>query len=115
MPGKHSVQKPSIAPPHPRRPPKEQLPHGVQFDWRARGWKYAAGQSTQLSAADAVEYLPTLHSMHELAPVLLPVFVTEPASQVVHATAFDTSEYFPAAHAVHASLSTNLPGGQSVQ
>ena len=69
----------------------------------------------QLLAAGAVEYLPTLHSMHELAPVLLPVFVTEPASQVVHATAFDTSEYFPAAHAVHVSLSTNLPGGQSVQ
>jgi hypothetical protein len=37
------------------------------------------------SKTDAVEYLPAPHSAHELAPVLAPVLVIEPAVHSVHA------------------------------
>ena len=70
---------------------------------------------------DAVEYLPAAHWAHELAPVVDPVFVIEPAahllqsaallkpvvplyvpaSQSVHDAMFDAVEYLPAAHSVH--------------
>ena len=53
-------------------------------------------------AADITEYLPAPHSVHELAPALVPVFVIEPAPQSVHAATFDAVEYLPAAHAAHA-------------
>ena len=53
-------------------------------------------------AADIAEYLPAPHSVHELAPALVPVFVIEPAPQSVHAATFDAVEYLPAAHAAHA-------------
>ena len=53
-------------------------------------------------AADITEYLPAPHSVHELAPALVPVFVIEPALQSVHAATFDAVEYLPAAHAAHA-------------
>ena len=67
--------------------------------------------------ADTVEYLPALHSPHELAPTLVPVFVIEPASHCSHdvlpatpeylpawqslQASTDDAEYCPAAHAVH--------------
>ena len=53
-------------------------------------------------AADITEYLPAPHSVHELAPALVPAFVIEPALQSVHAATFDAVEYLPATHAVHA-------------
>ena len=53
-------------------------------------------------AADITEYLPAPHSVHELAPALVPAFVIEPAPQSVHAATFDAVEYLPAAHAAHA-------------
>ena len=52
-------------------------------------------------AADITEYLPAPHSVHELAPALVPVLVIEPAPQSLHAATFDAVEYLPAAHAVH--------------
>ena len=39
--------------------------------------------------------------MHVVAPVLVPVFVIEPASQSVHDGTFEAFEYLPASHAVH--------------
>ena len=53
-------------------------------------------------AADITEYLPAPHSVHELAPALVPVLVIEPAPQSLHAATFDAVEYLPAAHAAHA-------------
>ena len=50
---------------------------------------------------DAVEYLPTAHTVHVVAPVLVPVFVIEPASQSEHDGTFEAFEYLPASHAVH--------------
>ena len=68
-------------------------------------------------AADTVEYLPAVHSLHELAPTSMPVFVIEPAphcvQDVLPATpaciparqslqaSTDNAVYCPAAHAVH--------------
>ena len=52
-------------------------------------------------AFDAVEYLPTAHTVHVVAPVLVPVFVIEPAAQSAHDGTFDAFEYLPASHAVH--------------
>ena len=49
---------------------------------------------------DAVEYLPTAHTVHVVAPVLVPVFVIEPASQSEHDGTFEAFEYLPASHAV---------------
>ena len=65
-PAMQSVQKPSLDPPQPRRPPaghKAQLVHEATFD--------------------AVEYVPTAHAVHELAPAAVPVFVIDPAAQSV--------------------------------
>ena len=50
---------------------------------------------------DAVEYLPTAHTVHVVAPVLAPVSVMEPATQLLHDATFDLVENLPAAHAVH--------------
>ena len=58
---------------------------------------------------DAVEYLPAPHSVHVVAPVPAPVFVTEPAAQSAHDTTFEAIEYLPAAHAVHALAPTLMP------
>ena len=60
-----------------------------------------AGQAVHVATADTVEYLPALHSLHELAPPSMPVFVTEPGVHGVHAATSDALEYSPAAHAVH--------------
>ena len=51
---------------------------------------------------DAVEYLPTAHAVHVVAPVLVPASVIEPAAQSMHDGTFDFVEYLPSAHAVHA-------------
>ena len=78
---------------------------------------------------DAVEYLPAAHWAHELAPVVDPVFVIEPAahllqsaallkpvvplyvpaSQSVHDAMADVVEYLPAAHSVHAVAPALVP------
>ena len=52
--------------------------------------------------AEVVEYLPTPHSVQELAPSLAPVLVIEPAPQSAHDVMVDAVEYLPALHAVHA-------------
>ena len=49
---------------------------------------------------DAVEYLPAPHSVHVVAPVLVPVFVIEPAAQSAHDGTVEAVEYLPAGHAV---------------
>ena len=60
-----------------------------------------ASQSVQAATFDAVEYLPTAHSVHVVAPVPVPVLVIEPAAQSVHDVAmFELIEYLPAMHAV---------------
>ena len=59
-----------------------------------------ASQSVHDATSDAVEYLPAPHSVHVLAPALVPVFVTEPAAQSVHDATFEAVEYLPATHRV---------------
>ena len=54
-------------------------------------------------------YLPAAHALHIVAPVLLPVFVIEPAAHVVHVATFDAVEYSPAAHAVHELAPAAVP------
>jgi hypothetical protein len=61
-----------------------------------------ASHSVHDATFEAAEYLPAPHSVHELAPALVPAFVIEPAPQSVHAATFDAVEYLPAAHAAHA-------------
>ena len=63
----------------------------------------------QLRAAGVIEYLPTAHSVHELAPPRDPVFVIDPASQPTHAATFDAVEYLPAIHSVHSVASAAEP------
>ena len=43
-------------------------------------------QSSQADTLDEVEYLPTAHVVHLIAPVLLPLSVTEPALQLLQLT-----------------------------
>jgi hypothetical protein len=50
---------------------------------------------------DAIEYFPATHSVHSVAPGLVPLSVIEPAPHGVHDATFDALEYVPAAHAVH--------------
>ena len=79
------------------------------------------GHDVHALTFDSLEYLPTAHAAQMLAPVLVPVFVIEPAAhcaqsltsfepvvplyvpgaQSVHAATFDAVEYLPTAHAVH--------------
>jgi hypothetical protein len=54
-----------------------------------------------LLLAISFEYLPAAQAVHTLAPVVLPLPVTEPAPHVVHDATSDASEYVPAAHAMH--------------
>ena len=63
----------------------------------------------QLSAAEVAEYLPAPHSVHELAPALEPVFVTDPAPQSAHDASVDAAEYLPAVHAVHVVAPVDEP------
>ena len=99
--------------------------HTVQEVSPADDWYSPTAQSVHASTADTVEYLPALHSLHELAPSLMPVFVIEPALhgshntlpalpeylpawQSLHATTGD-AEYLPAVHAVHVLAPVWLP------
>ena len=88
-----------------------------------------AGHDVHAATFDSLEYLPTAHLAHMLAPVLVPVFVIEPAAhcaqslrsfepvvplyvpgaQSVHAATFDTTEYLPTAHAVHVVAPVLVP------
>ena len=47
-------------------------------------------------AADTVEYLPAAHSLHELAPTSVPVFVIDPAPHASHDVLPALPEYWPA-------------------
>ena len=58
---------------------------------------------------DAVEYLPTPHGMHVVAPPLLPVSVIDPAAHLVHEATFDAVEYSPAGHSAHELAPTAAP------
>ena len=87
------------------------------------------GHDVHALTFDSLEYLPTAHAVQMLAPVLVPVFVIEPAAhcaqslrsfepvvplyvpgaQSVHAATFDTTEYLPTAHAVHVVAPVLVP------
>jgi hypothetical protein len=94
-----------------------------------------------VATLDAVEYLPTAHTVQMLAPMLMPVFVIEPAAHVAQSLAnaapivstyvpaaqpmqdvarFDAVEYCPMAQAVQvvapvpAPLSVIEPDTQAV-
>jgi hypothetical protein len=41
----------------------------------------------QASTLDAGDYFPATHAVHEMAPVLTPVLVMDPAPQSMHAEA----------------------------
>ena len=60
-----------------------------------------ASHSVHAATFDAVEYFPTAHCVHVVAPVPVPASVIEPAAQSVHAATFDAIEYLPAAHSSH--------------
>ena len=42
---------------------------------------------------EAVEYVPAKHAVQVVAPALVPVFVFDPALQVVHDATFEAVEY----------------------
>ena len=56
------------------------------------------------SLAEAVEYLPAAHRVHAVAPVLVPVLVTEPALQGPQYTSAGLAWKVPASHSVHEAL-----------
>ena len=66
-------------------------------------------QSVHDVTFDVVEYVPTAHAVHALAPVMVPVFVMDPAPQSVHDATFDAVEYLPAAHALHVVAPAAVP------
>ena len=59
-----------------------------------------ARQSLHASTADA-EYWPAAHAVHVVAPVVLPVFVIQPASHSAHDESVDALDHSPAAQALH--------------
>ena len=63
----------------------------------------------QAATFDAVEYLPTAHPVQILAPVLVPVFVSDPALQSVHVESVGIAEYLPSEHSVHAFAPVDGP------
>ena len=66
-------------------------------------------QSAHAATFDAVEYLPTAHAVHVVAPVLVPASVIEPAAQSVHVESVDFVEYLPAAHSSHVVAPAPVP------
>ena len=66
-------------------------------------------QSVHAATFDAVEYLPTAHAVHVVAPVLVPASVIEPAAQSVHVESVDFFEYLPAAHSSHVVAPALVP------
>ena len=70
---------------------------------------------------DAVEYCPTAQAVQVVAPVLLPLLVTEPAAQAVQDGTADAVEYSPAGHSSHelapaaVPLSVREPATQTLQ
>ena len=58
---------------------------------------------------DAVEYFPTAHAVHVVAPVPAPLSVIEPAEQPVQDSTSDAVEYVPAVHAMHALAPAAVP------
>ena len=56
-----------------------------------------------------MEYFPATHSVHSVAPELLPLLAIEPAPHAVHDATFDAFEYLPAAHAIHELAPTAVP------
>ena len=81
---------------------------------------FPLGQPIQ-APLDEVEYLPTVHTVQVDAPTIEPVFVTEPAAQVMHSATSDTVEYSPAAHSSHelapsaVPVSVSEPASQTLQ
>ena len=57
-------------------------------------------QSVHAATFDAVEYLPTAHAVHVVAPALVPVLVIDPSAQSVHEATFEAVEYLPTSHEV---------------
>ena len=47
-------------------------------------WYVPASQLVQAATLDAVENVPAVQAVHVVAPVLVPVFVIDPALQSVH-------------------------------
>ena len=68
-----------------------------------------ASQSVHAATFDAVEYLPTAHAVHVVAPALVPASVIEPAAQPMHDATFDAVEYVPATHASHETAPAAVP------
>ena len=66
-------------------------------------------QSTHEATFDAVEYLPTAHAVHVVAPALVPASVIEPAAQSIHVKSVDFFEYLPAAHSSHVVAPALVP------
>jgi len=51
-----------------------------------------AVQSVHAATLDAIEYFPTAHAVHTVAPLLVPLSVIEPASHAAQATSVDVTE-----------------------
>ena len=63
----------------------------------------------QEATFDAVEYLPTAHAVHVVAPVPVPASVIEPAAQPAHVESVEFVEYLPAAHSSHVVAPAPVP------
>ena len=55
------------------------------------------------------EYKPAAQGVHVVAPVLVPVFVIEPAAHEEHEVTFDDNEYKPAAQRVQVVAPALVP------
>ena len=86
------MQKPANDFAHDCRVPAGHFAHVMQLALLFWSWYWPVGQSVHDASVDAVEYLPTAHAVHVVAPAFLPVLVTEPAAQILHAPTFDAVE-----------------------
>ena len=59
--------------------------------------------------SDFVEYLPTVHLVQILAPLLVPVLVIYPGAQTAHDATLELVEYLPAAHSSHVVAPALMP------
>ena len=81
----------------------------MQADEPSAAEYFPAVQSGHKTTSERVEYLPAAHAVQLLAPVRVPMFVIEPASQLIQDATFDAFEYLPASHAVHAVAPAAAP------
>ena len=66
-------------------------------------------QAVQNESVGRIEYLPTAHAVHKVAPAAGPLFVIDPGGHLLHDAMLDAFEYVPGAQAAQETAAGLMP------